>query len=41
MTESRSKTIAEGIKTGGYEVIEVNISDSTESLYAVCTPVKK
>ncbi|MEK3905760.1 hypothetical protein [Oceanobacillus profundus] len=25
----------------GYKVIEVNLSDSTESLYAVCTPIKK
>ncbi|WP_339227069.1 hypothetical protein NSQ77_16185 [Oceanobacillus sp. FSL K6-2867] len=25
----------------GYKVIEVNLSDSTEGLYAVCTPVKK
>lgn len=24
----------------GYKVIEVNLSDSTESLYAVCTPIK-
>lgn len=25
----------------GYKVIEMNISDSTESIYAVCTPIKK
>ncbi|WP_281270281.1 hypothetical protein [Oceanobacillus arenosus] len=24
----------------GYKVIEANISDSAENLYAVCTPVK-
>ncbi|WP_278309204.1 hypothetical protein [Oceanobacillus zhaokaii] len=24
----------------GYKVIEVNISESAENLYAVCTPVK-
>lgn len=25
----------------GYKIIEINISDQTESLYAVCTPIKK
>ncbi|MBP2076986.1 hypothetical protein [Oceanobacillus polygoni] len=25
----------------GYKVIEVNLSDSTEGLYAVCAPIKK
>lgn len=28
------------INTGGYEVLEINMSDSTDNLYAVCTPVK-
>lgn len=28
------------LKDEGYKVIEVNISDSTENLYAVCTPIK-
>ncbi|WP_306798737.1 hypothetical protein [Oceanobacillus saliphilus] len=36
ITFSNTKAIEEG-----YKVIEVNVSDSTESLYAVCTPVKK
>jgi hypothetical protein len=28
------------INNGGYEVIEVNMADTNENLYAVCTPVK-
>jgi len=24
----------------GYKVIEVNVSDPSENLYAVCTPIK-
>lgn len=28
------------INNGGYQVIEVNMSDTNENLYAVCTPVK-
>lgn len=29
------------IGENGYKVTEVNVSYSAESLYAVCTPVKK
>lgn len=25
----------------GYKVIEVNVSDSSEGLYAVCSPIQK
>ncbi|WP_281252933.1 hypothetical protein [Oceanobacillus senegalensis] len=28
------------VKDGGYKVIEVNMSDASDSIYAVCTPVK-
>lgn len=24
----------------GYKIIEINVSDKAESLYAVCTPIK-
>ncbi|WP_175639181.1 hypothetical protein [Metabacillus schmidteae] len=35
--------IKEELKGGntGYKVIEVNVSNSTDNLYAVVTPVKK
>ncbi|MGJ9458753.1 hypothetical protein [Oceanobacillus sp. CF4.6] len=29
------------INGGGYRIIEVNLSDSSDNLYAVCTPVRK
>lgn len=37
------KVIVEKVEVnngGYYQVVEVNMSDSTENLYAVCTPVK-
>lgn len=30
----------DSVVDGGYKVIEVNITDSAENLYAVCTPIK-
>lgn len=31
--------VSESIETG-YKVVEINMSDGTENLYAVCTPIK-
>ncbi len=28
------------VNNGGYQVIEVNMSDINDNIYAVCTPVK-
>ncbi|WP_180994357.1 hypothetical protein [Bacillus sp. Marseille-P3661] len=43
MDNIKSLTIKyENSKNGGneYKVIEVNVSDPTECLYAICTPIK-
>ncbi|WP_156178011.1 hypothetical protein [Bacillus sp. SA1-12] len=44
MNNSQNKTsVKNEYKEGGssFKVIEINVSDKTESLYAVVTPIKK
>ncbi|WP_269321858.1 hypothetical protein [Oceanobacillus salinisoli] len=41
MNKDEKRTVGNSeLKNGGYQVIEVNMSDSAENVYAVCTPVK-
>ncbi|WP_267886912.1 hypothetical protein [Oceanobacillus damuensis] len=40
-TKQMIRLASNQINDGGYKVIEVNMSDSSGNLYAVCTPIKK
>ncbi|MFD1851537.1 hypothetical protein [Oceanobacillus bengalensis] len=35
-----NKMLTKKTTENGYKIVEVNMSDSAESLYAVCTPIK-